>query len=176
MRNDLREAYSNAKKWGALGQKWSTVEEIEPEIPSDAVVVAVAFGVSERQSTVWVMSSKGLHVFRRGMLKSNRSGEFLPIHLIAGIAFAKSFTSGGQLSTSGPQSNEDLTQVDTKTAENFAQKAKNLLANSGFGTPAPATSNVPDVADQIRKLAGLLSDGIITQEEFDAKKAKLLDL
>jgi hypothetical protein len=32
------------------------------------------------------------------------------------------------------------------------------------------------MADQIRKLAGLLTDGLITQDEFDAKKAKLLDL
>ena len=180
MRKDLDEAFANAKKWGSLGQKWSTPEEIEPEIPADAVVHAVAYGVSEngsmKQSTVWVMSTKGLHVFRRGMLKSNRSGEFLPIHLISGIAFGKSMMSGGKLSTSGPQSSEELTQVDTKTAENFSQKAKNLLASSGFGASPNAAPSAPDVADQIRKLAGLLADGLITQDEFDVKKAKLLDL
>lgn len=107
------------------------------------------------------------------MLKSNRSGEFLPIHLISGIAFAKSVLSGGRLSTSGPQSNEELIQVDTKTAENFSQKTKALLASVGSGASVNAA---PDAADQIRKLAGLLTDDLITQEEFDAKKAKLLDL
>ena len=177
MRQDLEQAFEGAKKWGSLGQKWSTPEEIEPEIPADAVVHAVAYGVSvngsSKQSTVWVISTKGLHVFRRGMLKSNRSGEFLPIHLISGIAFAKSVLSGGRLSTSGPQSNEELIQVDTKTAENFSQKTKALLASVGSGAPVNAA---PDAADQIRKLAGLLTDGLITQEEFDAKKAKLLDL
>jgi hypothetical protein len=180
MRQDLEQAFESAKKWGSLGQKWSTPEEIEPEIPADAVVHAVAYGVSEngsmKQSTVWVISTKGLHVFRRGMLKSNRSGEFLPIHLISGIAFAKSVLSGGKLSTSGPQSNEELIQVDTKTAENFSQKTKALLAGLSSGASINTAPSVPDMADQIRKLAGLLTDGLITQDEFDAKKAKLLDL
>ena len=180
MRLDLESAFANAKKWSGLGQKWPTAEEIEPEIPTDAVVHAVAYGISEngsmKQSTVWVMSTKGLHVFRRGMLKSNRSGEFLPIHLISGIAFGKSMMSGGRLSTSGPQSSEELTQVDTKTAENFSQRTKELLASIGSGVSNNAAPAVPDVADQIRKLAGLLADGLITQDEFDAKKAKLLDL
>ena len=84
--------------------------------------------------------------------------------------------SGGRLSTSGPQSNEELTQVDTKTAENFSQRTKELLASIGSGVSNNAAPAVPDVADQIRKLAGLLADGLITQDEFDAKKAKLLDL
>jgi len=33
-----------------------------------------------------------------------------------------------------------------------------------------------DAADEIRKFKGLLDDGIITQEEFDAKKKQLLGL
>lgn len=176
MREDLQQALAGAKQWGGLAQKWSTAEEMEPEIPADAVIHAAAYGVSGKQSTVWIISTKGLHVFRRGMLKSNRSGEFLPIHLISGISYSKSMMSGGALKTTGPQSNEELSQVDTKTAENFAQKAKNLLATMAPGAPAAAAPAAPDAADQIRKLAGLLADGLITQEEYDAKKSKLLDL
>ena len=33
-----------------------------------------------------------------------------------------------------------------------------------------------DAADEIRKFKGLLDDGIIAQEEFDAKKKQLLGL
>jgi hypothetical protein len=43
------------------------------------------------------------------------------------------------------------------------------------GAPA-ASPAAPDISDQIRKLAGLLADGLITQDEYDAKKSKLLDL
>jgi hypothetical protein len=176
MREDLEQALAGAKQWGGIGQKWTTAEEMEPEIPADAVIHAAAYGASEKQSTVWIISTKGLHVFRRGMLKSNRSGEFLPIHLISGVSYSKSMLTGGALKTTGPQSNEELTQVDTKTAENFAQNAKNLLANMASSAAAPAAPAAIDVADQIRKLAGLLADGLITQDEYDAKKSKLLDL
>lgn len=41
-------------------------------------------------------------------------------------------------------------------------------------TPAPAAAQ-PDVAEQIAKLAGLRDQGHITPEEFEAKKAELLD-
>jgi hypothetical protein len=44
--------------------------------------------------------------------------------------------------------------------------------------PAPAQAvpvATPDVADQISKLATLRDQGAITTEEFEAKKAQLLD-
>lgn len=44
--------------------------------------------------------------------------------------------------------------------------------------PAPSTAGTPapSAADEIRKYKQLLDDGIITQDEFDAAKAKLLGL
>lgn len=45
-------------------------------------------------------------------------------------------------------------------------------------TSALDTKETPqsDVTDQLRKLKGLLDDGILTQDEFDAKKKQLLGL
>lgn len=43
-------------------------------------------------------------------------------------------------------------------------------------TPQPATTTVPDSADQIRKLADLHSQGILSDAEFAAAKAKALGL
>lgn len=42
--------------------------------------------------------------------------------------------------------------------------------------PAPQPSSAPSVADQLRSLKALVDDGILTQEEFDAKKKQLLGL
>ena len=47
------------------------------------------------------------------------------------------------------------------------------LKNKSAGT---ANGNVIDPADEIRKYKSLADDGIITQEEFEAKKKKLLGL
>ena len=55
----------------------------------------------------------------------------------------------------------------------------NLLINRQQKPTAPATiTQEPktDSIDQLRKYKDLLDDGIITQEEFDAKKKQLLDL
>lgn len=41
---------------------------------------------------------------------------------------------------------------------------------------APTASSEPDVANQIRKLAELRDEGLLTDEEFDAKKKELLGL
>ncbi len=63
-----------------------------------------------------------------------------------------------------------------------AERVKSLLdaavaAAEGGSTGSPTASGstaVPDVADQLRKLAELRDDGILTDEEFAAQKAKLL--
>lgn len=40
----------------------------------------------------------------------------------------------------------------------------------------PRTSKVTSIADEIRKLADLKKEGILTEEEFNAKKKQLLNL
>jgi hypothetical protein len=62
-----------------------------------------------------------------------------------------------------------------------AERVKRLLdeavaASKGVAT-GPATTTaapVPDLADQLRKLADLRDHGILTDEEFAGQKAKLL--
>jgi hypothetical protein len=40
--------------------------------------------------------------------------------------------------------------------------------------PAPAAATEPDVVEQLKKFAELRDQGILTEEEFAAQKAKLL--
>jgi Bacterial PH domain/Short C-terminal domain len=47
---------------------------------------------------------------------------------------------------------------------------------TGKPTPAPAPITPIDVADQLAKLAALRDQGVLTEEEFAAQKAKLLGL
>ncbi len=77
-------------------------------------------------------------------------------------------------------------QSDNALQINFKEKgdAQKAVAElrrlvSAFQSPAPTRSTQPpqaDVADQIRKLAALRDEGILTPEEFDAQKQKLLDV
>ncbi|MFA6071557.1 MAG: PH domain-containing protein [Janthinobacterium sp.] len=54
--------------------------------------------------------------------------------------------------------------------EGFARLVKSKI---GKKTETPM-QNQPDIADQIRKLAQLKNDGILTEDEFSIKKAQLL--
>lgn len=62
-------------------------------------------------------------------------------------------------------------KADGKHWERFAGKVREMAGSPGapqVGAPAP------DLTDQIRKLADLRDAGVLTEEEFAAKKADLL--
>jgi membrane protease subunit (stomatin/prohibitin family) len=56
---------------------------------------------------------------------------------------------------------------DARIAELEAQQAAQAA-------PAPAAAPQTDMVEQLQKLAALKEQGILTQAEFDAQKAKLL--
>lgn len=57
-----------------------------------------------------------------------------------------------------------------------AESAKPVGAETAGDTPGSETTPARlDATDQIRKLAGLRDEGLITEQEFDAKKSELLD-
>lgn len=67
-------------------------------------------------------------------------------------------------------------QLDLGGARKFVT-AVNTAARSAAGpaaTPATALVPSPDPMEQLRKLAELRDAGIVTNEEFEAKKAQLL--
>lgn len=68
--------------------------------------------------------------------------------------------------------------IDFKFRHDEAQKFKDaimslILDKGAAGSPVP-TQAAPDIADQIKKLAELCDVGVLTSEEFDAKKTELL--
>ena len=70
------------------------------------------------------------------------------------------------------------TKVNKKTNALYEQfyDIKALLDGLLADRPVETKTASVDDMDQIRKLKGLLDDGIITQAEFDAKKKQLLNL
>ncbi len=66
-------------------------------------------------------------------------------------------------------------QMEVNSRRQAGWQAEAMTTQSRAAAPAPAPSAAPDVADQIAKLATLRDQGAITTEEFEAKKAELLD-
>ena len=83
-------------------------------------------------------------------------------------------------------------RVARRQAEKFADRDQAIAANRGEGyatgaqstyqqaapapppAPAPAAPAAPDTISQLKQLAELRDQGILTDEEFAAQKAKIL--
>lgn len=65
-----------------------------------------------------------------------------------------------------------LAKKELPLAEELKEYIEWCIQNNSAKSSAPAVSNL----DEIKKLKELLDIGAITQEEFDAKKAQLLNL
>lgn len=82
--------------------------------------------------------------------------------------------SGGMFSAGTDENSVVFMKKHLADFEKLRDHVEQIIANrinSTSGNSAPASV---DVADQIGKLADLLSKGLLTEEEFAAQKAKLL--
>ena len=77
------------------------------------------------------------------------------------------------------QTNLEITEGITIHKYDLVANINGIIAaiDEGRSGTSPAASPAKqDTADELRKLKSLLDDGIITQEDFDKKKAQLLNL
>ncbi|MBC6972973.1 SHOCT domain-containing protein [Bacillus sp. Xin] len=130
---------------------------------------------------------------RKGMLAKMTQGlkgdKDIQIKQLSSIQFkpAGTFTNGYiQFTFSGGKEDkgglfdatkdENTIMFNKKQQPNFI-KVKALIEQKMDELHSPAPIHAPvDVADQIKKLADLRDSGILTNEEFDAKKKQLLGI
>ena len=79
-------------------------------------------------------------------------------------------------------------RVQRRQAERFAGRDANIYAEreqayeqqtappQASAAPGPAPSSEPDTLDQLQRLGDLKEQGILTEAEFSAQKAKILGL
>jgi predicted cobalt transporter CbtA len=63
---------------------------------------------------------------------------------------------------------------EKRDAQDIADAVRGAAAQPAVAA-APATQSAQEIADSIERLAQLRNSGAITPEEFEAKKAELLD-
>jgi Bacterial PH domain/Short C-terminal domain len=106
------------------------------------------------------MGGYDFEVFPYKAISSIETGKGMTGHHV------KFFASGNQVNLKMIDRNSDVPAFVTVVKDRM---------NAAHATPAaPAASDSPDVADQIRKLAQLRDEGLVTDEEFETKRAELL--
>lgn len=140
-------------------------------------------GISGGKVTAGIMTA-GLSVLATGV-KSGKSGtEMIPVKAISSVTTKRDGMMNSIVSviTSG-------NTVDFRVSHKEAETVKDTLTRLMLGThpalqaevaapapapAAPAPAATPDITVQLQQLAALRDAGVLTAEEFDAKKAELL--
>ena len=106
------------------------------------------------------MTGYDFEVFPYKTISSIETGKGMMGHHV------KFFASGNEV---------NLKWIDKKSdVPGFVGVVKDQMKADHATPAAPAASDSPDVADQIRKLAQLRDEGLVTDEEFETKRAELL--
>ena len=118
----------------------------------------------------------------KGILGSTEVSE-MPYRSIEGITYSTGMIFGGVQITGIGGAGWRIEDVAPKaSAQQFAEAVRGLIENprkspvSNNSSQITSSQEKPSVADELTKLAALVKDGFLTQEEFDVTKKHLLKL
>lgn len=139
----------------------------------DERVVELAQGVYGKSQGMLVLTTQRLFFFDKGLMSA--AVEEFDFKAIGSLGFSKKM--GGEtidISISGRSA--EIKQIAHGRGETFIAAYRRVRSESAAATAAAAqpVAAAPDLTDQIRKLSELHSAGILTDDEFNAKKADLL--
>lgn len=140
-------------------------------------VMTLGFWIIWRNRHRFILTNQRLIVTAGIVSKSERS---VQLSRIQEVNVLRSLTSGGKVSLTsagGPLSFRHVGPLSRERARVFAETMTELLSDHGDGLSLPSRTLEPphsSVADEIQKLVRLRDSGAISEEEFVAHKAKLL--
>ena len=161
-------------KQAGVSDLFGTKKEVKvlPELLDDSeVVVYATSGFVDKGTVLIVVTEKRLIFVNRGLIYGTDFKEIPFDHINAvsyskGIMFAKiSITNGA-----------DTTVIDSvakETAPIFVDKLKKAISEVNQTT---SNGSFDNSINDLRNLKQLLDDGIITQDDFDAKKKQILGI
>ena len=109
---------------------------------------------------------------RRG--RPGLAGTMARTAVIAGTATAVSGSVGNKQAAAAPPSAEDQAAAAQQAADAQAYQQQQAAAAPPAAPAAPAPSAGDDIITQLERLGALHSQGVLTDDEFGAAKAKLL--
>lgn len=112
---------------------------------------------------------------RRGMMRAGRPGLVGTMARTAVVAGTASAVSGGVARRQQAKyAEQDANAAAQQQAEYDQQQAMAQQAAAEQAAAQPVAAPQADVVGQLKELAALKDQGILTEEEFAAQKAKIL--
>lgn len=157
-----------------LGRK--EIKELPSILWEDEHVEKMVQGIYEKGLGILVATNKRLIFVDKGLLYGLRVEDF-PYEKITSIQY-KTGLIFGEITIFASGNKADIEQIEKKQARNFAEYIRARITESKDHAAMSAQNSrvtALDIADQIRKLAELRDQGILTEQEFLSQKRKILD-
>lgn len=175
---ERREEYNRiAKEIG--DDQFFTKKELNylPEILQDGEqVLAFTSGMMDGNTWLLTLTDKRLIFLDKGLIFGLRQ-EIIPLNRVNAVSGETGLLFGSIYITDGARTLK-IENVWKKTVKNFTnkvQEALNALNAPAVSSSARHASSEEDRYEKLEKLASLREKGILTQEEFEAEKAKILN-
>ncbi|PWT29928.1 hypothetical protein DKZ27_09290 [Limosilactobacillus reuteri] len=170
-----------------ISDLWGTKREVKelPKILNDNEIIKYGCsGFNDNNTVLCLCTNQRILFLDKGLLYGIKSTE-IPLDMVNGVSYEKGLIFGKIAITNGANVTK-LEQIDKKDAPIMADTIKkeamnykeSLQAknNDNLSIQHEASNNTDDLIKQLKELKKLVDEGILTQEEFKAKKKQLLGL
>jgi hypothetical protein len=143
---------------------------------ADGVILVTTSHDHGRNATVTLFADRIERVQERSLASLSRAKqdtEVTPIKAISSVQAKKDGLVYTKVTCFASGNNVEF-RVPHAQAGPFKDAVMKLVLAPDTPSQAPTVAPTPDLADQLRKLASLRDDGILSADEFEAQKAKLL--
>ena len=176
---DINEVRAQIAKIEGVSKLMSgrSIEELPKILWEDEAVEDAVSGSMHKKNGLVIATNKRLIFIRKGLIGG--SVEDIPYDKMSSIQYDTGLIMGGiSVFTSGNK--VEIEHIQKPRVRPFAERLRARVTaaqqNAAAPTAGPALESEPDPVEQLRKFAALRDEGIISDEEFEAKKKELLGL
>jgi hypothetical protein len=148
------------------------VHHLQRLVRSDERVVGLGQGVYQDKQGIVALTDQRLFFFEKSL--ASESLEEFNLSSISSIEVNKKLT-GERLVIHASGNRAEINKMMHGQADTLAHEFRTLRQSGSEQAHTSASPSAPDVLDQIRKLSELHNAGVLTLEEFESKKATLLE-
>lgn len=141
------------------------------DIDGGEKILYAANAFIETNSILAVCTNKRVIFLDHGLIYGSKSTD-IPLDMINGVSYSKGLMLGSIAVTNGAITTQ-IENMQPYPAKKMAETIKQAAADF---KQTSAQSNHGSNLSELRELKGLLDDGIITKEEFAAKKKQILGI
>lgn len=170
-----------------ISDLWGTKREVKelPKILNDNEIIKYGCsGFNDNNTVLCLCTNQRILFLDKGLLYGIKSTE-IPLDMVNGVSYEKGLILGKIAITNGANTTK-LEQINKKDAPIMAdtikkeamnyKKSLQAKNNDNLSIQHEASNNTDNLIKQLKELKKLVDEGILTQEEFEAKKKQLLNL